>query len=345
MREDLTMAEIRVAILGLDRLGASIALRLRAYVENGGKHRFQIVGYDSREDFEKPARKLKVFDKVERQAYAAVESADLAIMNLPYEDLKAGYEMVAPALRDGAVVLDTAVIKQPSIKWAAQYLSGEQHLIGFTPVVNADYLLEHQLSPEHASDDYFHASTIYLTPSVNSIKEAIDLAVNFALILDGKPHFLDPAEHDSLTTITEEIPQLLSVAAYAAAMNHQAWGDAQRLTNPPFNVLTRYLLTHHPDALRDEWLANRDSLARAIDELVATLRGVRDRLAAGDESAIEAFLIAASDDYQEWINKRHKGDWDEGASTRAQYDTSISGTLFGSAISSRLFGGNKDGKR
>ncbi len=339
------MAKLTVAVLGLDRLGASIALRLRTYVEKGGQHRFELFGYDSREDYEKPARKLKVFDKVERNAYTAVESADLVIMNLPYEDLRAGYALVAPSLREGVVILDTAVMKQPSLRWAEEFLSEDHHVIGFSPVVNADYMLEHQLTPEYAADDFFHDSQIYLTPAVKSIKEAIDLAVNFSLILDGKPHFLDPAEHDSLTTITEEMPQVLSVAAYSAAMRHNAWGDAQRLTNPPFNVLTRYLLTHHPDALRDEWLANSDSLVRAIDEFLATLRQVRDRLAAGDESAIEAFLIDASDDYQEWINKRHKGDWDEQPSARVQYDTSIAGTLFGSAIGKRLFGGNKDGDR
>ena len=339
------MAKLTVAILGLDRLGASIALRLRTYVEKGGQHRFELIGYDSREDFEKPARKLKVFDKVERKAYAAVESADLVIMNLPFEDLRAGYELVAASLREGVVILDTAVIKQPSLRWAAEFLNDEHHLIGFSPIVNADYMLEHQLTPEYAADDYFHDCRIYLTPAVNSIREAIDLAVNFSLILDGKPHFLDPAEHDSLTTVTEEIPQVLSVAAYSAAMKHNAWGDAQRLTNPPFNVLTRYLLTHHPDALRDEWLANSDSLVRAIDEFLATLCQVRDRLAEGDESAIEAFLIEASDEYQEWINKRHKGDWGEQPSARVQYDTSIAGTLFGSAVGKRLFGGNKDGDR
>ena len=254
------MAHLTIAILGLDRLGASIALRLQTFVEKGSKHSFQLIGYDSREDFEKPARKLKVFDKVGAEALRAVDSADLVIMNLPFEDLKLGYEMVAPALRAGAVILDTAVLKQPSVQWAAQYLSEHQHLIGFTPVVNAEYMLEHQLSPELATDDYFHESAIYLTPSVNSDKDAIDLALNFSLILGGKPAFLDPAEHDSLTTITEEIPQVLSVAAYSAAMNHSAWGDAQRLTNPPFGVLTRYLLTHHPDALRDEWMANREPL-------------------------------------------------------------------------------------
>ena len=338
------MAQLTVAVLGLDRLGASIALRLQTYVAKGGQHRFELMGYDSREDFEKPARKLKVFDKVERRPQAAVEAADLVVMNLPYEDLRVGYELVASSLREGVVVLDTAALKQPSLSWASEYLSAEQHVVGFTPIVNAEYMLEHQLSPEYAADDYFHGGIIYLTPAVDSIKEAIDLAVNFSLILDGKPHFLDPAEHDSLTTITEEIPQVLSIAAYSAAMKHQAWGDAQRLTNPPFNVLTRYLLTHHPDALRDEWLANSDSLTRAIDDIVMTLRQVRDRLADGDESAIEAFLIEASDDYQEWINKRHKSDWGEQPSARIQYDTTIAGTLFGSAIGKRLFGGDKDGR-
>ena len=52
-------------------------------------------------------------------------------MNLPYEDLRGGYELIAPSLRDGVVILDTAVIKQPSLTWAEQYLGDEHHLIGF----------------------------------------------------------------------------------------------------------------------------------------------------------------------------------------------------------------------
>ena len=339
------MSQLTIAILGLDRMGASIALRLQTYAAKGGQHQFEMIGYDSREDFEKPARKLKVFDKIERKPYTAVEAADIVIMNLPYEDLRAGYEMVASSLRDGVVILDTAVIKQPSLKWAEDYLSDEHHVIGLTPVINAEYMLEHQLSPEFACDDYFYESVIYLTPSVTSMKEAIDLAANFSAILGGKPHFLDPVEHDSLTTITEEIPQVLSLAAYTTAMQHSAWSDVQRLTNPSFNILTRYLLTHHPDALRDEWLENSESLTRAIDELVSTLIEVRERIAAKDQSALEAFLIAASDDYQEWINRRHKGNWDEVPDNRVQYGNTISGTLLGGSLTKRLFGGNKDNQK
>jgi len=332
------MAELTVAILGLDRLGLSIALRLRMYMKKEGRHHFHLIGYDNRDDFEKPARKRKTLDKIARKPYQAVDKADLVIMNLPYEDLRAAYELVADSLADGVVILDTAPIKGPSLEWAAQFLSAEHHVIGFTHIVPAEYMFEHQLGAEYASDDYFHDSSIYLTPSVRSMPEAIDLAVNFSHILGGKPHFLEPVEHDSLMALTEEIPQLLSIAAYSVAMQHQAWGDAQRLTNPPFTVLTRYLLTHHPDALRDEWLANREPLARALDDMIGSLRDLRGRLLDNDASAIEAFLIAASDEYQEWVNKRHKDDWADQPAARAHFDNSIAGTLFGGAISKRLFG-------
>ncbi len=337
------MAELLVAILGLDRLGISVAMRLKNYMEKGGQHQFTIVGYDNRDDYEKPARKQNVIDKVERKPFDAVRDADVVIMNLPYEDVKVGYEIIKDDLRDGVVVLDTSVIKQPSLGWAKKYLTEEHHVIGFTPLINADYMLEHSLSPEDGSEDYFHNSTIYLTPSVSSIREAVDLAVNFSIILGGKPHFLDPAEHDSLTTLTEEMPQLLSIATYYSAMKHNAWQDAQRLTNPPFNVLTRYLLTHHPDALRDEWIANSDNLTRAIDDMMATLREVRERLAEKDSDAIEAFIIEASDDYQVWINKRHNSEWEDKPNSNLKIENSIAGNLLGGSITKRLFS-NKDDK-
>lgn len=336
------MANLSVAILGLDRLGVSIALRLKTYMEKGGQHQFTLFGYDNRDDFEKPARKLKIFEKIERKPFQAVQGADLVVMNLPYEDVKIGYEVISTDLRDGVVILDTSPIKQPSIDWANKYLTEEHHVIGFTPIVNSEYMFEHNHSVENASDDYFHDSTIFLTPSVSSIKEAVDLAVNFSAILGGKPHFLDPAEHDSLTTLTEEVPQLLSIVSYYTLMKHNAWQDAQRLTNPAFNVLTRYLFTHHPDGLRDEWTENSDNLLRVIDDLMLTLREIRGRVAEKDKAGIEAFLIEASDDYQVWINKRHNNDWEDDSKPKVRIENTIAGNLLGGSIAKRLFGNDDD---
>jgi len=240
--------------------------------------------------------------------------------------------------------LDASVIKQPSFEWAKKYLTEEHHVIGFTPVINSEFMFQHNHSTENATEDYFLNSAIFLTPSVTSIKEAIDLAVNFSAILGGKSQFLDPAEHDSLTTLTEQVPQLLSIAAYFTAMKHNAWQDAQRLTNPSFNVLTRYLFTHHPDALRDEWVGNSENLVRAIDDLMLTLSEVRGRIAEKDEAGIEAFVIDASDDYQEWINKRHNGKWEDTGKPDIRIDSGVTSSLLGGSISKRLFGSKDDKK-
>ena len=55
--------------------------------------------------------------------------------------------------------------------------------------------------------------------------------------------------------------------------------------------------------------------------------------------------MAASDDYQEWINKRHKGEWDDGRAQRPRFDNTVASTLLGGALANRLFGGNQNDKR
>lgn len=332
------MAKLSIAILGLDRIGASIGLRLKHYMAKGGKHQFEIVGYDNRDDFEKAAQKLKAIDRTEHKAFDAVADTDLVIINLPYEEVKAAYELIAPDLRDGVVILDASPIKQASMKWSEKYLTDEHHVVGFTPIINPEYMFDPNESTERATDDMFVNSTIYLTPSATCIKEAVDLAVNFSTILGGSPHFLDPAEHDSLTTMTEELPSLLSVAMYYTLMKHNAWTDAQRMTNPAFNVLTRYLFTHHPDGLRDAWSENHKNLTRSVDDLINTLKTLRTLLYNDDVDAIEAFLIESSDEYQKWVNKRHNGDWDEKSNPKVDIGDTIAGSILGGTLSRKLFG-------
>jgi hypothetical protein len=132
---------------------------------------------------------------------------------------------------------------------------------------------------------------------------------------------------------------------YYTLIKHNAWTDAQRMTNPAFNVLTRYLFTHHPDGLRDAWSENHKNLTRSVDELINTLKTVRTLLYNDDVDAIEAFLIESSDEYQGWVNKRHNGDWDDKSNPKIDIGDTIAGSLLGGALSRKIFGDRdkKDG--
>lgn len=336
------MSALKVALLGLDRTTASIGLALRRYMTKGGRYQFSIVGYDRSPDAEKKAQKMTAVDRTERSIGAAVADCDLAVLAISYEDAEYAYREMANTLREGAVVLDLSPIKRPSLEWAAKYLGDEQHMIGITPIVNPRYLVQVKNDVESAEEDLFDNSTTLLTPGASTLREAVDLAFNFAQILGSKPRFLDPHEHDTLLVQTEQLPALLGTVFFSHLSQQGNWNDLQWFTNATFGALTRPLFDTHPDALRDEWMKNRDVLVRVLDQYMQTLMQYRDALHEGDFSAVEAAVVKAAEDYETWINNRYRADWDAPAKpAEAAKGGSIMQGLLGGTLSDRLFGKDK----
>ncbi len=342
------MATVTVAVLGMGRIGASIGLALRRYNERkDAQHKFEVTYADTRPGVREDAKSIGITDRIDRDPFNAARGKDIVIMALPYADAQIAYKNIGPELRPGAVVLDAAPLKQPSLEWASTYLSKEAHVVGITPVINPKYLFDGLDDTLHAAADLFDDGAMLLMPSVTCIKDAVELAADFSTILGAKPHFADPAEHDSLVALTEGLPALLGAAAFYMTIRGQTWNDAQRVTNASFGRLTHHLHDTHPDDLRDALLNNRVSLVHQLDQFIATLSDFRGILAQNDRAALEAALIASSDAYSAWINRRHNARWDEG---KADINTpSVSGMLMtglmGNFLSRRLGGKNGDEKK
>jgi prephenate dehydrogenase len=339
------MNKLSIGILGLGRTGASIGLALRRYMKKGGKHAFEIIGHDSVPSAEKHALKMGAIDRVEHSLTAAAAGRDILIMALPYDEVRLSYKMMASSLRDGVVILDLSPIKRPSLEWAAELLGEDHHVIGVTPVVNPRYLFDNNNSTENAAEDFFDNSTSLITPAAGSAKEAVDLVFNFCSILGSEPRFLDPLEHDTLLTFTAGLPSLMSVALFHMLTQNRAWSDMQRFTNPSFGVWTRPLYDVHPDAMRDEWLANNEVLVRAVDDMIKTLQGIRTLLAEGEKTAVENVVGSASEEYEKWVNHRHNFDWDRENRPEVNVGNTMIGSLLGTKLSNRFFGKKDDEKK
>lgn len=330
------MAGLTVAILGLDRVGTSMGLALRRYMVNGGKHEFAIVGYDYNDANSKAAQKAAAIDRSVRKLPEAVAGADIVVLNVSYDEIKSAYELLPPYLRDGVVLLDTSPLKRPSIAWASEYLTDEQHMVGITPVLNPKYIYDAKNTADEAAEDLFENSAVILTPATSAIKEAVDLAFNFSQILGSKPRFLDPLEHDLLLAQTDGIPKLLGVALFYNLMTQDNWNDLQWFTNPAFGALTRPLFDIHPDALRDQWMGNTDVLARSLDELIGSLQQIKQMLQDADRNTLEALATDTSKEYEKWINHRYRADWDETAKMPDVARKGFMASMFGGAIADRL---------
>jgi len=335
------MADLSIAILGLGRLGSSVGLALKRYQADGGQHNFAITGYDNRPKYDKIATEQGAVDRIERRISNAVAGTDIVVMTLPYEEVKDSFRAIAHQLRDGVVVLDMSTLKMPSLDWSKQFLSDEHHLVGMTPILNPAYLYHSGDQPDQAAADLFDEGAVLLSPAPNCAKDAVDLAFNFVQILGSKARFYDPDEHDTLIAFTEQLPAILGTALFYTLMKRQGWGDMQQLTNPNFGVLTRILFDQHPDGLRDEWLGNREILVHALDTMIQTMSEFRGALADNDLDAIEAAVVDASGEYERWLNRRHKGDWD-GKPNQSESNFSLMGGLLGEGLAKRLRGSKND---
>lgn len=342
------MATVSVAILGVGRMGASIGLALKRYnARKDAAHTFEITCADTRAGIREDAKTVGI-DKVERDVFSAAANKDIIVIALPYADVESVYRGLKHDLRAGAVVLDTSPLKQPSLEWAKEHLGKDIHLVGVTPILNPKYLFDGLDDTLHAQADLFDNGNMLLMPSVTCIKEAVELASDFANLLGGKPHFVDPYEHDSLVAVTEGLPNLLGLATFYTMTKSGGWNDSQRFTNPTFGRLTHQLYDTHPDDLRDAWLHNREQLVRQIDDLVRTLQTFRGILAQNDAIALESALIEASETYSAWINRRFNAKWDEKDASKDQSQSMgnmLMTGFMGSFLTRRLTGDkNGDGK-
>lgn len=334
------MSTIAVGILGLNRVGASVALALRRYntIQNAAQ-KFQVTVYDNSQTTLREARKLNIAPEITDRMQDAASGKDLVLLAMPYADLQLTYEALGHVARGGAVVLETALLKQPSQAWARQYFPKEVHWVGVTPVINPNFLFEGMDTLENARETLFDKGSMLLMPSSGCPKEAVELASDFSELLGAKSHYVDPIEHDGLVAAIEGLPAVLGVASYAALYQQDGWLDAQRMVNASFAQLTHHLFDTHPDDLRDLWLKNSDNVVRYLDQVLRSIQLLRDLIAREDRDGLETLLADVSGDYEQWVNRRYSGKWQNDPDTANQsIKNDLATNLLGTFLTKRLRG-------
>lgn len=313
---------VHVAIIGLDRLGASIGLALKRYQNRPrAEHTFTIIGSDPKATPMKDAEKMGAVDNFNRAPLKAADNADLIFVNVPYGDVEDLYTRLGPALKPGAVVLDLSLLKQPVIDLAAKHFrTNEQgspvaYLVGVTPVINASGLYSGDLSAEAARADLFDEAEFLIAPDIKCPAEAIALAEDVIRLLGGKPRFMDPVEHDGLIAATEGLPALLGAALFYMLSRSEGWRELRRMVNPALALAMQNLRYQSRQDLFALFTQNRENIQRHLESLIGTLDQVRDALADPGEDGeflkLDALLSMVQSEWQKWDVKRHSGQWED----------------------------------
>jgi len=291
------MAEqIQITIVGTGCIGTSIGLALRQ-----AKQPIFIVGHDKERDHAGTAKRLNAIDKAEWNLINACENADLIILAIPVSGIEETLKALAPYLKEGSVITDTANLKGQVIEWAEALLPDGVNFVGGDPVVTSA-----GTGPDAASEDLFRDNLYCIAPAPSAHPDAVRLVSSMVSLLGGRPYYLDSAEHDGLAAGAEHLPHALALALINGTMHEAGWREMRKLAGGSFDRVTT-LVGEDPGALSDLLLANSDNLVRWLDAYLVELQATRDLIADGAREPLLESVEQAVVARLKWLQDRHEG--------------------------------------
>lgn len=317
-RDDLN--EVKVAILGLDRISASIGLGLRAYSERpNATVVFNVIGRDYDKEAMKTAHKNGLIDNYHRNLQNVVENADIVIVNEPLSQLDELFSRMAKMLKDGAVIIDLSRLKRPAVNLAKQYFSKDLDgnpkvfLVGVTPMVSFDQVYAGDHSVEGAQEFLFRNNDMLIVPGSQVPPEAVKVVTDICEFLGMQPRFMDPLEHDGLSSLTDSIPMLLSILFMQAVQQSPGKTDIERAGNLAFASTLENLRRMSAEDMVLLWRSNKTALLQQMEVVMDNMDSLYQMLNEDlDEPGVmETYVEAIMNTFFAWEIKREKNRWDD----------------------------------
>lgn len=275
----------RIAIVGLGPMGIALGRALAAVRTN-----FTVVGHDPEPARVSRAKAAGAFDRLDWNLVRTVEDADLIFLAEPLDEALATLEAIAPHLKAGALVTDTAPVKAP-VMAAARALPEGIAFIGGHPVVD----------PSAAAEDpaVFGGAAYCLMPAASAGERALGVLSSFVRAIGAEPYFIDVEEHDALMVGCDALPGLVADALLRVVAGSPSSDDLRRLAGPALRALvaTPVGVPHLADV-------GRAAAIVWLDQLLADLSAVRGALAAEDAEAGAALAAEAAAARERWRAER-----------------------------------------
>jgi prephenate dehydrogenase len=295
----------RVAIIGINPVTVAIALALKEH-----KDAPEIVGYDAETVAADLARARGAFDRAERKLDRVCQDADLVFVAVSLSEIRETFATIAPHLKPGAFVIDTARLKAPVMGWAEELLPGDVLFVGGHLILNPAVVgLEPLEDLDEVSPDLLtEALYCFVTPPGAS-DVIINACAGLAQVLGVNPLFMDVTEHDGLQAGVEGLSDVVAVALLRATVDTPGWEEMRKFAARRFAASTE-AADDAPDRHSAVFL-NRENILRRLDVLLHELLYLRDLLNQDREELLKEAFVAAAEGREQWIAERNRGMWIE----------------------------------
>ncbi len=256
------MTSGNVTIIGLGLIGGSLGLALKQTWGDA----VTITGWDRDAEARTLAEAAGAIDRAMDDPAAAAAEADLVVVAVPVLAVREIFQVVAPALRRGAVVTDVASTKALVCDWAEEFFA--ESFVGGHPMAGSE---RSGVGNAHAA--LFAGATYCLTPTPATSAEAIAKVAAMVQAIGARPYQLSPVEHDRAVAAISHLPFLLSTALVEVTTNSPEWNAIQALAASGYRDVSR-LASGDARMHRDICVTNADEIrpwltaaARALQQL------------------------------------------------------------------------------
>jgi prephenate dehydrogenase len=250
---------MRVGILGLGLMGASLALALRR-----ARPDLTLIGSDTDAATMRRALALGIVEEGDPR------TADVLFLAVP---IAAMPDVLAGLAGHRGIVSDLASTKAHVMRWAA---AAGVDLVGGHPMCGRELA-----GIDAADPDLFHAAPWVLTrdePAVTDLVRAVGSC----------PVFLDADRHDHLVAGVSHAAFMVSAAYVLALAGDADWDAMQRVAGSGFRDVSR-LAAGDPGLYAAIASTNREHIVETVREVEAALARLRRHLEAGDGRLVELF--------------------------------------------------------
>lgn len=180
---------VKIASVGLGKIGASAAKAIAQC-----DLQIQITGWDPDLDVRVAADRLKVFNPVCKKLKDAARDTELFLVCLPTDDFVPALRELKAVSRQGLILVNLSSVHAQTYGWVKEILGKHAHFISIFPSVSAEYLSDNSFGTEAAQANLFKDSRIFIADAGEAEEAVLDLAVDIAVLLGGRPVLTSPEE-------------------------------------------------------------------------------------------------------------------------------------------------------
>jgi len=265
----------RITIIGLGLIGSSIALAVRQ-----NKLAETVVGCDNSETALAYARSKNMIDVAMHDLKTAVRDSDLVIISTSPSAMESVSEQIAPTLKKGALVMDTASVKLPIMNAISRHLPSHVDFVPAHPVAGSE-----QSGGKAGKKDLFNNRRVVVTPNEPLQENMLQTVTSFWSKMGARVEGVPPDMHDRLYAYVSHLPHLLAFAAKKLIEDDENNKKLQKFLRISSSDTAMWAEIFH---------LNRDNLLTALDRYLDALwhiNGELSRAPSEEKSATDTQLV------------------------------------------------------